>query len=448
MPSQSRPVRKRKAKVPFSPSENTQGQGDFSYPISPDIRVLEESFPPSPSPVFKQPIHKQSVLDSSFNSPSPYQTKAPVANIFKKNSHVNHSDDMPPVSKTNLQKSESYDDCVLQENLTSLDPAPVHKKCKHKKTCDLVALDNLDSPNVSKRQVKNLPSHISLPQPAPAFDSSFIPVDAHVGTDMRQKIINNVFIDFRKLLETNENSGDESDGGTFSLKDGILKLKQNKQNKADISFTDWVGAWNIFVAIYSDVSEDSEIVNKMSKHLETVRKLLKAGKDWRFYDVKFRHLIESGHASWGSVKGETYNEAFLRDMKAKKTTPSSNVKPKNYAKGVCFKYQHDLCLYGQACKYLHICQLCHSPSHPFSKCFLTSRRNSQFQDRLPRPYLSNSVRTPTPSFALQQSNLARPRFRGQPQFNRYQNQFSFNANNPLQQRPRLPRSRTQPAITY
>ena len=433
MSGRGRPVRKIKARRLFSPSE-------FSNP----------DYNPSTS---KKTKKNHSLSDSPFSSPlarSHSQINQTAGSPLCNSIHDNTQ--FPEVEEGRLINPPIGHDttAVNTANELGLDPAFHFDENPHANVIPLNQdTQNFIHPETVGYDQNSFGMNPGVPfreEPVSfdSFDTDFIPVSAHVAPAVRQKIINGQFINFQKLIESDDRSDDDSDSNEFIVKDGVLKVKKSQKKKGEISYTDWVGAWNIFSTIVTKTSNINEIYEKLAKHFETVRELEKAKKDWRYYDTQFRKLIAAGLAKWGSVKSEIYSKAFLRDSKTQNNSKTNIMLPYKKSQNICKLFQSNSCYFGPNCKYLHICHICHSPTHPMARCYLN--RGTHNANLLQSPF---SIQAPYPN-SFQRHPLThqqfanatfRPRFR--PPTHRYSSQYSF-TNNTHQPRQKV---KSRPAIS-
>ena len=436
MSGRGRPVRKIKARRLFSPSEFSNPDNNPST-----SKKTKKNHSLSDSP-FSSPLGRShSQIDQTAGSPLcnsiPDNTPVPeIADDRLVNSHLGHD-----TTVVNTSNGLGLDPVFHFEDNQDPNLIPFNQDTQdfiHPETVNYDQNNFVMNPGVPSREE---------PVSFDSFDTDFIPVSAHVAPAVRQKIINGQFVNFEKLIESDDMSDDDSDSGEFIVKDGVLKVKKSQKKKGDISYTDWVGAWNIFSTIVARTSNINDIYEKLAKHFQTVRELEKARKDWRYYDTQFRKLIAAGLAKWGSVKSETYSKAFLRDSKTQKNSKNQLMVSNKKSQNICRLFQSNSCYFGSNCKYLHICRICHSPSHPMVRCYHNHGTNSStlfqspFQFQAPYP---NFVQRHPLTHPQQFGNPTfRPRFR--PPTNKYSSQYSFtNLSNSTQPRHK---AKSRPAIS-
>ena len=184
--------------------------------------------------------------------------------------------------------------------------------------------------------------------------SVFVPVDMHIKSTLRAKIVKNEAIDLARLLP----------------KEIGFKRKQGKKGTDDkeeeISFENlserkWIQAWNIFVAIYSKAHPEK--LPRLAAHFQQVLDLMEAKANWQLYDQDTRLLIEDGMVDWGVTVQSIITKAQL-----KIATPFQV--PLEFCRdfhtnGNCFR---------DPCKFNHKCFRCNQDNHPARFCYRPTKR--------------------------------------------------------------------------
>ena len=283
MSGRGRPKRKRRAPVIFSPS---------SSPVS---KNFCESFS-TPCTKTNKCINKRKVsehnTENSFHHVRTDGLVSPNLSDVSSGSKLNRSSISErqttggqSVTVPLPNSDEPYRDRVLDKEVSDSDYSPQ------------IPAKNLFPIPTSNKHSQNGKYVRPLQVPLlPTYDDSAVPVGATLSPSLRQKIINGNYVDFALLVDIDNLSDSDSDleEGSFSLKNGTLKLSKAKTKNKFLTFPDWVGAWNVFTCVFLESHQDLSYVFKFGKHLEIVRGLYKAGRDWRHYDIKFRKYVEAG----------------------------------------------------------------------------------------------------------------------------------------------------------
>ena len=173
----------------------------------------------------------------------------------------------------------------------------------------------------------------------------------------------------------------------------LADKSSSAQAKKLVSFTTWCKAWNTYVAVATDLHPMQGLAAKMLKHFEVVQELKLSGKRWRYYDERFRKLLEKGWASWGAAHQATWAEASSQqdeDVAAnaraifaagsstssersaqREKIPVSALPHSKFPKGVCWEHHESSNCRKSAsnCQFSHICfnGECRG-YHAFHKC--------------------------------------------------------------------------------
>lgn len=197
----------------------------------------------------------------------------------------------------------------------------------------------------------------------PSFITTAIPVGSLLNKTLREKISNDVFFHFSEIIDNNEDLG----ASYLSVTQAGCKLVPSAKKGRFLDWSEFVSAWNVFVAVRTRESNDPALPGHLAKHFEVLFNLNKADRDWSWYDTKFRSLIDQKMACWGQVHAELNDKA--RSMEAKKPivregqVKSSHSEAKGDTKNKkCFKYHAGAkCKYNSNCMFSHNCPNCGKP---------------------------------------------------------------------------------------
>ena len=373
-----------------------------------------------PKPVsFPQPAHStMSLLPTCHSNSIPYSNQVSDSQPAQNTTQI-------PTYQSNLRAYPNPGSCSqTAQNIRSLLPAEQANlisfpnsvtfsdrqfQNQRGQNCSSLCFGGAKNPNQQLMANHNDFTGFNMGNQVGSCDNSIIPVGAGLKEDIVKQILDNKYIDFSKYLLDHDELSDSDDEaeGSYDVKQGVLTLKPKKGKKKFMSFQDWVGCWNTYTAIILESFPDVSLVGKFAKHLEIVKKLSKAGKDWRHYDKIFRKLVAVGKASWGTVKSELYNESFLREAKGKK------VEIKKTKLGLCFAFQHGTCR-NNPCPYKHQCDNCYRIGHGRHRC----------QARQQKAYNFASVTRYLPNKPFQSDNTQFFRKNTKRGANNFRNKFS------------------------
>ena len=214
------------------------------------------------------------------------------------------------------------------------------------------------------------------PRPATEFRSVAISLAARVSSKIKAKIWAQEYIDLGSLLTISPSNHSYS----FSLKTNSddsspkpkLCLEPNDKPRRLYNTSQWLTAFNTFVAVYSE--RFTQAAPQLMKYCETVRDISAKGGDWRFYDEQFRFLRQSDPNlfPWDQIHWELWFQTMLpsRNNAHKSISNPDRDKPphrfrQQFPKGTCWAFHG-----GKTCsgsKFEHICFKCGS-RHPASQC--------------------------------------------------------------------------------
>ena len=210
----------------------------------------------------------------------------------------------------------------------------------------------------------------------PIFSSVAMSLGSFVSAKIKGKIWANEFIDFGALLYPVHKqeryslslAPHDQQGSTTQPQ---LTLEPSHASKRITSITQWLSAFNTFVAIYT--SKFHSEAPKLMKYCEIVRDITNKPGDWNFYDQQFRFLRQSvpDQHPWDGVHWELWLKAVTSFRHKSQATFSD--KPtfrhkgrQQFSKGVCWVFNAGkYCAAG--CRFEHKCSHCGS-KHPASQC--------------------------------------------------------------------------------
>ena len=224
----------------------------------------------------------------------------------------------------------------------------------------------LDDPEVFQISTEGLSTE------GTSYAASVLEVGSLVSANLKAKIRQLHFVDFRGLLPSG--SSDYSNDPitiSFANNPGSQMIVNNQASrKKDLTMSEWLSAWNIFLAIMGDVRPDIRPA-KLCKHFQQIQRLHQARHDWHKYDTEFRRLIELNLVHWCEVHFEllqlcqvSQNPLFTKpQFQPQRRQP---VSLKSFPKGFCFKFHSNSDCRG-GCGFDHSCFNC-GFAHSFSAC--------------------------------------------------------------------------------
>ena len=208
--------------------------------------------------------------------------------------------------------------------------------------------------------------------PRQLFTSIAISLGSRVSAKIKAKIWQNEYVDFGALLGV----GPPTDKFALSLSPGNTISSQNRlhlepvqSSKKVQTITQWITAFNTFVAIYVErVPQDA---SKLMKYCEVVRDIAFKSGEWLFYDEQFRFLRQSAPEQhpWDQIHWELWLRAMVNSRGKIPTNQTHDNRPRSrsrtFPKGTCWTFHAGKTCSG--CNYEHICYKC-GAKHPASHC--------------------------------------------------------------------------------
>ena len=135
------------------------------------------------------------------------------------------------------------------------------------------------------------------------------------------------------------------------------------------TITQWVTAFNTFVAIYVErVPQDAP---KLMKYCEVVRDIAFKSGEWPLYDEQFRFLRQSAPEQhpWNQIHWELWLRAMVNSRGKIPANPTHDNRPRSrsrtFPKPICWTFHAGKTCSG--CNYEHICCKC-GTKQPASHC--------------------------------------------------------------------------------
>lgn len=150
--------------------------------------------------------------------------------------------------------------------------------------------------NTAVQQVTGslLPCAVASPQSKNTFLSSAVSLTHRVPDKVKKQTWANEYADFALLLNSSLIQSD--DHYTLRVDKGeggkpALILAPNSKRQTVQSIEQWVSAFQVFVAIYSEKAPYD--TSALMKHGSVIRELASQGANWKFYDENFRSIRQT-----------------------------------------------------------------------------------------------------------------------------------------------------------
>ena len=222
---------------------------------------------------------------------------------------------------------------------------------------------------------------LSLPANREPFASIAVALGSNVSPKLKAKIWANEFIEFGSLLTSSPNQDRYSvclTPSSNSSSQPRLTLEPCQPSKKIHNFLQWLSAFNIFVAIFSEKFPTE--TPRLMKYSEIIRDISTKPGDWYFYDEQFRYIRQSApdQYPWDTIHWELWIKAVI-NFRAKPAQPkpdmgSPRTRPRqSFPKGTCWSFHAGK--YCGGCKFEHLCFKC-GAKHPASQCSAVNQQRA------------------------------------------------------------------------
>ena len=214
-----------------------------------------------------------------------------------------------------------------------------------------------------------------------------LPVDAHVQDKIKAKIWANEFVEFKDLLDFDTTMKTKYALAWEDNGDGTptLSLSQPK-SKPIVSHSQWVTAFEIFVAIYAQ--RFPEHTPRLMKYANNIRRLAHGGHDWMRYDTGFRLMRVNNPIAWNTISWDLWFTCTNRPVQPKVPFRAQPFQA-NRSTNKCYSFNdRGTCERGwpaQYCQYQHLCSNC-GAFHPKIHCNKNKPMVQAFNAKRPQAF--------------------------------------------------------------
>ena len=221
-------------------------------------------------------------------------------------------------------------------------------------------------------------------RPTSKFTSVSVPLASRVSERIKAKIWADEYIDFARLLSAETESQQYSfkvNGSSGSSP--VLSLEPTNKIRPITRFEQWQSAFEVFVAVFTERLPQS--APSLMKYGAVIRELASHSANWKFYDENFRQLRQKRPIPWDEINSELWLRA---QYPAKNNYPnasnpfrspgntSQNSNFRSFPKGYCWRFHSGAVCSSPNCAFKHQCFKCQTGSHPASRCFRQSSKDT------------------------------------------------------------------------
>ena len=182
--------------------------------------------------------------------------------------------------------------------------------------------------------------------------------------NLRKKIIEGKYVDLKALHPLNQQKKstkvyqyeDSEDESTRTKRFG--KLQDEAESKKDLSELEWLECFLDYSAIYT--KEYPSATEGILSYTKFIIDLMKNGKDWKTYDIKFRKARETTSYLWTDILLDSRLAISEKKEERKQGQSPYNKqffpsKLPDIEVGYCFNYhnKNSKCQRGEFCQYEH-----------------------------------------------------------------------------------------------
>ena len=207
-----------------------------------------------------------------------------------------------------------------------------------------------------------------------AVDENYMVVGTHVDQSLQQKIINNEYVDFSKLLPRNRGMSSAAEDHRMELvsKGGLTYfMPVSDREVTQISnFSKWEQAFRVFSNVYTRAypHRASELIQY--NHIIHTTASSFIWENVYTYDHEFKvHLSNFPQRSWAVILQQAWT-MYLKDKIQwdENRNGAGGGHPKFKSNETCQRYNKGKCNNGAACKYQHKCDECGKFGHGAHIC--------------------------------------------------------------------------------
>ena len=219
-------------------------------------------------------------------------------------------------------------------------------------------------------------------------DESFLLVAAHIDNTLRERIERGEYIDFSRLIPTDQVLGENENRMQWVQENGELFLTpaSNRQRVGIHSFLRWEQAFRVFSDIYTRAHPARAAELIQYNHIIGTAAATYTWENVYYYDCRFRiHMAHNPARSWAIILQQAWR-MYLKDRHRIEGgghgNNNNNKSDRRFKKDVCYRYNRGKCSYGANCKFDHRCAVCGKAGHGSHNCRRLQDKPQSF-DRKP-----------------------------------------------------------------
>ena len=221
--------------------------------------------------------------------------------------------------------------------------------------------------------------HLNLITGRQGDDSDNIDIVSQIPKRTLKKIWADKYVEMEKFLP-DYSCKVQDDGYALQVdKHAEINVVKKQSKKKIHNMDQWISAYIRFVASYTHKRKFRKLAPKLMRYAEIIRDLSQRqpGLAWLTYDIQFRKLRATNHASWASVQYQLWLQAASaapravskdqpRNANSFRDRQSARPNQGQFFRNTCFDFNNGCCN-RQKCKWPHVCGFCRGP-HPAPEC--------------------------------------------------------------------------------
>ena len=219
-------------------------------------------------------------------------------------------------------------------------------------------------------------------------DEDYLLVSAHVDESIQQKIANQQYIDFSKLIPRDRILVEEESRLELVNRGGrtyFVLAAASTDAMAITSFSWWEQSFRVFATIFTNYFPNRASELLQYNHLIHTASLSFSCDNVYAYDKYFRiHMSRYPNRSWGIILQQAWsvrlkdkiNHSGNKHFNGSRS--GSSGKPR---KDICYRFNRGKCSYGQNCKFEHRCLICNKYGHGGWNCHRGGGHNHHSDDK-------------------------------------------------------------------
>ena len=217
------------------------------------------------------------------------------------------------------------------------------------------------------------------------MDEDYVMMGNGVEDGIRNKIINNEYVDFSRLIVKNRIAADDDKRMEIINRNGqtFWQPIQDRDGGGSTinSFHKWEQAFRVFSRIYTEHYPVKAPELIQYNYIIHSASLSFTWDNVYAYDCDFRmHISRHPSRSWSVILQQAWTMR-LCDRNGSGISSVGNGGSRSHNRNVCYKYNRGRCNFGFNCKFDHKCVICSKFGHGAYNCHKAGAGTTVYKDR-------------------------------------------------------------------